>query len=229
MKSFLVLTLILGSQLVQAGPMDDQIRSLARRVTNNSQMAERLSPDEKVQVLKALNNADVILARVGTDYGGNGPGRDPWPNPYPSYPPYPSQQVTCDRDDNSAFQAAFIKVKNAAYSSSGLNYDSVSATAFAQSWASKNPCSYADLYVKNLLRLNTFAYSSSGLNYGSADARKFAIDNADNLCSGYNLEQEYSSAYNFAYSSNGMNMNSVDARNYAIARIRSSAFTCRNN
>lgn len=233
MKSFLALTLILGSQLVQAAPMDDQIRSLARRVTNNSQMAERLTQDEKIQVLKALNNADVILARVGTDYGnGNGPGRDPWPtNPgptNPSYPPYPTPPMSCERDQTSSYQAAVMKVKNFAYNTSGLNYDSTSAANFAQDWARKNPCSYADLYVKNGTRIKNFAYNTSGLNYNGVDAARFAVENTDRFCSNFNLEQEYSSAFNFAYQPSGLNMNSTDARNYALSRIQPNAFSCRN-
>ncbi|MEA9355635.1 hypothetical protein SHI21_05470 [Bacteriovorax sp. PP10] len=235
MKSFLALTLILGSQLVQAAPMDDQIRSLARRVTNNSQMAERLTQDEKIQVLKALNNADVILARVGTDYGNNGPGpgpgRDPWPSQpgpsYPPYPPYPST-VSCEREPTSVFQAAFVKVKNFAYSGNGLNYDGVSATNFAQEWARKYPCAYADQYVKNGTRIRTFAYSGNGLNYTGTDATAFTVANIDKFCSNYNLEQEFSAAYTFAYSGTGLNMNGTDARNYALNRVQSNAFTCRN-
>lgn len=234
MKSFLALTLILGSQLVLAAPMDDQIRSLARRVTNNSQMAERLTQDEKIQVLKALNNADVILSRVGTDNGNNGPGRDPWPtqpgptNPsYPPYPPYPTV-VNCEREQTSVFQDAVMKVKNFAYNSNGLNYDSVSSANFAQDWARKNPCSYADQYVRNGIRIKAFAYNSDGLNYSSADASRFTVENVDRFCANFNLEQEYRLAYSFAYNSSGLNMSSTDARNYALNRIQPNAFTCRN-
>lgn len=238
MKFFLTLTMILGSQFVHAEPMDDQIRSLARRITNNSQMAERLSQDEKVRVLKALNNADTILGRVGTDYGNGGPGRDPWPtpapnpNPYPypnpnPYPTYPAP--ACEREQASVYQSAFSKIKTLAYAPSGFNYDSASATAFAQNWTRNNPCSYVDQYVKNANLLRQFAYSPSGLDYSSASAANFAIQNADKLCTNYPLQQEFTAAYNFAYSRNGLDMSSIDAKVYALEQVKFNAFSCRNN
>ena len=235
MKNFLALTMILGCQLAYAAPMDEQIRSLARRITNNSQMAERLSQDEKIQVLKALNNADAILGRVGTDYGNGGrPGRDPWPtnpyptNPYPTYPPtYPAP--ACEREQTSVYQSAFTKIKTLAFSPSGFNYDSASATNFAQNWTRNNPCSYADLYVKNANLLRQFAYSTSGLDYSSVDSANFAIQNTDKFCSNFPLQQEFTAAYNFAYSRNGMDMSSADAKVYALEQVKFNAFSCRNN
>lgn len=212
MKSFLTLAFLLGAQLVQAAPIENQIRSLARRINNNSEMAERLSQDEKIQVLKGLNNIDSILARVG--------------NSRPDRAPRPRR--SCENDSTTNYQSSFLKIKNFAYQASGLDYSDASAIAFAKNWLSQNSCERTDEYIKTTLRLKSFAYALNGLDYDKEKSVVFALANSDIFCTEYNIEQEFKRNYNFAYSAEGLNMSKIDAQKYAFTFISKEAFSCRN-
>lgn len=222
MKTLLFLTTILSSQVLHASISDDQIRSLARRINLNSQSSERLTADEKIIVLKALNNADSILARVADDR------RDPIPPPRDPNWPRPVPQMTCDREIVSNYQAAFEQIKNFAYSSSGLDYTSASATSFADSWTKNNPCYTAPIFVKEATRLLNFAYSTSGLDYTKQASVTFTLDNVDRVCEGARYEEEFTQYYNFAYSRTGLDLSAVEAKKYALDKIQNSGvFSCR--
>lgn len=219
MKALIVLTLALGSQLLHADTTDDRIRSLARSINENSRSSHRLTMDEKAQVLKALNNADIILARVAEP-------DNRWPVPGPGPRPLPPR--ACQQEDSASMQTAFRKIKDLAYLGSGLNMSSEGAIAFAQQWLNRFPCSAADRYATDLIRLKNFAYLGSGLNMSSENANNFALNNVERLCAGYPLEKEFTTAYNFAYLGSGLNMSSENARKYALDRVQLSAFSCRN-
>jgi hypothetical protein len=220
MKILFVLALTLGSQLLQADTTDDRIRSLVRNINDNSRSSYRLTIDEKIQVLKALKNADSILARVAE--------LDQRPWPIPGQWPRPLPQRVCQQEDTTIMQSAFRKIKDIAYSGAGLNMSNDGAVTFAQQWINRFPCAAADQYVRDLSRIRNFAYSGAGLNMSIEEASIFAKNNVEILCAGYPLEKEFSNAYNFAYSSNGMNMSAESARKYAMDRVQLSAFSCRN-
>lgn len=224
MKPFLAFILILGTQLAFAAPIDEQIKSIAKRIANNTQSTERLTQDEKIQVLKALNNADVVLLRVATDTGSSS-GVDPWSsNPGPKNP-NPTTR-SCDKDSPSSYQESYSKIKNLAFSTRGFDYQNPVAHTFAKEWTHNYPCNYADQYIKNARQLVSFAYSTMG--YDKVYAVRFAIANTDKFCANYKIADEYFLAFQFAYKGSGLDMNSIEARDYALNKISPYAFSCKN-
>ena len=142
------------------------------------------------------------------------------------YPPRRRRNV-CEGDAVEKFQAAFVKVRDMAYSSNGLNYNSTSAKTFALEWAKGHACEDADQYVESIKRLYQFSYASTGLNYNSTGAKTFALDKVEQFCANFDIEQKFKMNYDFAYSSTGLNMNSTGARAYALEKIEKDAFRCR--
>lgn len=134
----------------------------------------------------------------------------------------------CALENVNSFQQTFVRIKNFAFSGTGLNYNSNDATDFADRWTSRYPCSYADHYMAVFMRLKSFAFSGAGLNYDSKDAVQFALANVDSFCSDMQLEQLFKQHYNFAFSGTGLNMDSNEARAYAYNKIRGTVFSCSN-
>lgn len=219
MKFLLTVALLLGSHVLKADTLDDQIYSLSRKISTNVYSSNRLTADEKMQVVKALNNASYLLERVG---GNNGGGRPDYPS-YPSYPP--SRPLACDQEP--AFQETFVRVKAFAYSTTGLNLTSEGATQYALEWTKQYSCAQAPRFIENFSRVKRFAYATSGLNLTDAGATDFAKAYAQSLCQGYELESEFQRAYQFAYSSGGLNMTSSAATEYAKKQVMQNAFSCR--
>lgn len=209
MKAFLTLTLILGSQLVFADSIDIQIRDLARKINLSARASNRLSVDEKIQVLKALNNADSVLERVAGDRPG--------PRPRP---------LTCENEGGANYYDAIKKVKEVAYSSSGLNLGSSDAEKYATGWATRNSCSETDKLVSDIKVIKAIAYSSAGLNLSSSEASAYAADNAEKVCPNADIDKTIREARSFAYSPSGLNMSSSDASRYAAEQAQRTVFAC---
>jgi len=146
-------------------------------------------------------------------------------SPDPNYPSYPVQ--ACTNEPVEVFQATFIKVKNWAYSPSGLNKNSQEATEYAQHWTQTHACNEAESFIQEMGRLRNWAYSPSGLNKNSAEAAAYALKTIINLCGlSQPYEAEFTKLYNFAYSPSGLNMNSEQARAYALPQIEQRFFSC---
>jgi hypothetical protein len=187
----------------QNRPVNTQsVIQLANRVANLTEdRASRLTQEELKQLHSKLSSALNILN-------------------------FNSQTVGfCDELD-SRYIATFKAIKEFAYASEGLNYNSQSAVDFASSWTKNNDCNELEEFKKTIIRLKAFAYDTNGLNYNSSDAVKYALEKEPSFCSNYNLEQEFTKLYNFAYSHTGLNYNTNDARLYAQTRVEPVAFRC---
>tara|TARA_R110002049_G_scaffold46139_3_gene134530 strand:- start:179 stop:856 length:678 start_codon:yes stop_codon:yes gene_type:complete len=176
---------------------------------------DRLDERDLTKLVRTLERSKDILL-----------GRDTGPGPGP-VPPIPAPRFTCDRASAAEYQSTFIKVKNFAYSSSGLDMSSAGATNFAQDWATRYSCSDADQFIAIFGRLKNFAYSTSGLDMSSAASIDYAQQGINNLCENYNFEAEYKNLYNFAYSTSGLDLSSAAARDYARQRVEPQMFQCR--
>lgn len=215
MKTALGLFFILSSQIVYGQSIESNINLLARKINTRAQYAHKLSQDEKIQLVKALNNADAILSRVAED-GSNNP------------PPIPGQHGrSCDSESISEMTKATAIVKNFAYSSSGLNMYSREAEAYAIEWAKQAPCSKAQTIEQDFRKVYEVAYSVSYMNMSSSEAIAYSKERLPAVCSGVNILSEYKQSYDYAYSVSGLNMNSTNAKNYAKDRLDKIAFSCR--
>lgn len=198
----------------EARKLSLQMRTL---VENN---VDRLDERDLETVVRNLERAkDVLLGRVVDP----GPGPGPFP---PPLPPIPAPRFTCDRASVSEYQSTFVRIKDFAYSSEGLNLTSSGATSYAHEWTQKYACEDAYRFMTEFTRLKNFAYASSGLNRTSSGAVSYAKEGIDRICEGYNYEQEFSSLYEFAYSTRGLNMTSSAATNYARERVEPQMFQC---
>ncbi|OQW46924.1 MAG: hypothetical protein A4S09_03185 [Proteobacteria bacterium SG_bin7] len=150
----------------------------------------------------------------------------PFPQPVPQPLPLPSF-IVCANDALNVYQATFQRVKNFAYSTSGLDMTEAQSTQFAIDYTNHNACDEADGYMRRISSLREFAYSTAGLDMTSAQARQFAIENENKVCILDNsFVGEFKQLYNFAYSTSGLNMTSAQARNYAWEKIQSKYFSC---
>lgn len=177
---------------------------------------DRLDERDLTKLVRTLERSKDILL-----------GRDTNPGPGPGPGPIPVPRYTCDRANPSDFQSTFVKIKNFAYSSSGLDMSSAAATNFAQDWSTRYACADADRFISIFTRLKNFAYSTSGLDMSSAASVGYAEQGVNNLCENYNFEAEFKNLYNFAYSTSGLDLSSAAARDYARQRVEPQMFQCR--
>jgi hypothetical protein len=126
------------------------------------------------------------------------------------------------------FQTTFTRVRELAFSTSGLNYASGDVIRFVTDWTNNNPCAIADEFIRNILRLKSFVFATTDLNYASTDATRFALEKEPSFCSEYPVESEFGRHFSFAFSTSGMNMSGTDARRYALRQIEREAFFCSN-
>lgn len=176
---------------------------------------DRLDERDLTQLVRSLERSKDILL-----------GQRPGPGPGP-IPPIPAPRYTCDRASASEYQQTFIKVKNFAYSSSGLDMSSAAATNFAQDWSTRYSCADADQFISIFGRLKNFAYSTSGLDMSAAASIDYAQQGVNSLCENYNFEAEYKNLYNFAYSTSGLDLSAAAAKDYARQRVEPQMFQCR--
>ncbi len=176
-----------------------------------------------------LRRANALLKNVeDIARGVSDPGPRPQPQPQPQPRPRPRQRQVCAQEDAGTFQSTFVRIREMAYSSTGLNYLNNDAIQFATEWTNNNPCFKADEYIQTITRLKMFAYSSTGLNYLASPATSFALEKEAIFCSHYPLETEFTRHYTFAYSATGLNMLATPARLYAMQQIEREAFSCNN-
>lgn len=142
--------------------------------------------------------------------------------------PTPVVESMCGTADPMDLQVAFNKIKAVAYAEKGLNYSTERARDFARLWIDKYPCSRADSYVTDLVRLVNFAFDGDLLNLGAAEASSYALSQVDSFCSksAENFELEFQQAYEFAFSAQGLNYATSDAFKYAKDRIEKKYFKC---
>ena len=141
-------------------------------------------------------------------------------------PNYPQPTLVCAQEGVDRYQQSFLKIKNFAYSSQGLNLTTDGAVSFATTWTKLQPCSYADKFIVDFGRIKNFAYSSQGLNMTNDGAVNYAKAMVARICANVPFEQIFSKHYNFAYSSSGLNMTSENARRYAQPKTEAEAFIC---
>lgn len=191
---------------------------------------------QNLQTLQLRTTGSLLISLVGVTIENQGsypqpvpmPMPIPLPHPGPSRPlPLPPVLLVCSQEAPNVFQATFQRVKSFAYSGSGLNLMSDAATAFAQEWTSRNPCSEADGFLRRINTLREFAYSGNGLNMNSDGARQFALENESRVCVEDNsFVKEFTQHKDFAYSGSGLNMSSQGARDYAWSKIQVRYFVC---
>lgn len=175
---------------------------------------DRLDERDLTKLVRTLERSKDILL-----------GRDTNPGPGPG--PIPTPRYTCDRASASEYQSTFVKVKNFAYSSSGLDMSSAAATNFAQDWSTRYACADADQFISIFGRLKNFAYSTSGLDMSAAASVDYAQQGVNSLCENYNFEAEFKNLYNFAYSTSGLDLSAPAAKDYARQRVEPQMFQCR--
>ncbi len=176
---------------------------------------DRLDDRDLTKLVRTLERSKDILL-----------GRDTNPGPGP-FPPIPAPRYTCERASMQDYQATFVKIKDFAYSGSGINLSTSGATAYAADWVRKYACEDASRFIATYIRLKNFAYSGSGLNLSSSGAVSYANEGIDQVCENYSFEQEFKSLYDFAYSGRGLNMSSSAAISYARQRVEPQMFQCR--
>lgn len=139
----------------------------------------------------------------------------------------PRPLISCVSDDPSLMAATFAKVKDFAYSGSGLNYSSSDATAYAQWWVQKYPCGSATGYIADGKRLKDYAYGGRGLNLSSGDAATYTRAKLETRClPNVDYVGESKKHYDFAYSGSGLNMSSRDASEYTRAKMEAQFLSC---
>lgn len=195
--------------------LEADVLKLAKKVNRlANQNADTLSNKELRDVKKHLTLAVKIIKGIGT-------------TPVPPTNPRPIYRV-CSQDSADIFQQTFIKIKNFAYSSSGLDMTSSGATQFAQEFTETHSCETADIFMSKSSRLKTFAYSTSGLDMTSSNAKSYAMNKWQSFCEDFPIESEFKKHYTFAYSSSGLDMTSSNARRYAQEKVEPVAFSCGN-
>jgi len=141
-------------------------------------------------------------------------------------PNYPMPTMVCAREGVDRYQQTFLKIKNFAYSSQGLNLTNEGALNYATNWTTQQPCSYADKFIVDFTRIKNFAYSSQGLNMTNENAVNYTKTMVPRICANISFEQIFSKHYNFAYSSQGLNMTTENARRYAQPKAEAEGFVC---
>lgn len=212
MKILATFVLVFGMHSVYANSIESNINVLANRINSRVYSAYKLSQDEKISLVKALNNADAILARVADDTSE------------PTNPTPPGR--ACYAAPIAELSKAYELVKNFAYSVAGLNMNTSQAEVYAREWTKIYSCVKANTIAADYKIVRDFAYAVSGLNMNTVDATTYAGARVSRLCPNISLQTEFKTAYDFAYSIGGLNMNSTDARNYSKARLEDVAFSC---
>lgn len=192
-----------------------------------------------IQTIQLRTNGNFTIAMLGATVINQVTRPHPQPIPQPLPPPPPPlpqphprpipHRVVCSQDAPHIFQSTFTKIKNFAYSGSGLNLTSNGATDYAVNWTDSNPCDLADGFMRRIANLKQFAYSGSGLNMTSSAATQFALENENRVCvDDTSYADEFQVHYQFAYSGSGLNLTSNGARDYAFKKIQPKYFTCLN-
>lgn len=206
-------------------PIEMKVRRMSKKL---SRMVQNQAGSMSRYQLKELKIALKVAIAVVKNNGGGG-GFPPAP-PHPPKPPFPpTGGYTCSTAPFDISSQTFKKIKQFAYSSSGLNKTSSGAMAYAEGWMQQYPCNYANSFIKKYKKVYQFAYSSNGLNKTSSGAQKFSLKNMDKLCENYPLKSEFRKYYQFAYSSSGLNMTSSRATEYAYNKVVPNAFSCYSN
>lgn len=220
MKFLSLFTILFISANAFAGHDQLQIvQNLSRDVLRlTTQNAQSLSESELVQVTYNLRQAKKLLK--GDDVRPNYPG------PIDNGRPGTYGQRVCSAENTYTYQETFQRIKQFAYSSTGLNLSSQESINYALDWSTKYPCAVAETFISRFVLLKNFAYSSTGLNYSSLEAKDYALAKLHFLCPGVDIASEYRKHYEFAYSSRGLNYSSLQARDYAQPRAERVALTC---
>jgi hypothetical protein len=156
----------------------------------------------------------------GPPLGPSGPG-----TPTPPLPPFYPR--SCAEANTAEMIQAMQKIRNFAYSGSGLNMDSSGAAAYAQSWVQQYFCEEADSWVSEGRKIRNFAYSGSGLNLSSHDAAVYTQNALNRRCyDQVDYVSEASRIYQFAYSGSGLNLSSREASEYTRQQMDQRFFSC---
>lgn len=191
-------------------------RDIERRIRGVGQQIQRLiysnldtlSMQEKRALLRSLTNSKMILT-----------GRYDNPNPTPVQ--------KCSNENMDDYKRAFLEIKTAAYSSSGLGLSNEDTIRYAQSWALQYPCSYARNFGEDLKSIRIFSTSSNGLNLSKEAGVQYTKGKIGRFCGDRRFRNEFMTAFSFAYSSSGLNLPKEEARRYAKSKMEARHFVCR--
>ncbi len=111
----------------------------------------------------------------------------------------------------------FAVLKNLAYSTSGLDYNSTDAANWALGYLESHACGTTEIFAERYRLLREIAYGSSYMDMNSIDAREFALQKAEYLDVNeiQKMKESYGQIKNFAYSSGGLDLNSTDTSRLA--------------
>lgn len=216
MKCLIALFITIGSNSAYSQSIEADINLLARKISIRAQLANKLSQDEKILLVKALNSADSILSRVA-EGGSEIPGPGTSPGVYVR---------SCENESMSELKKALEIVKNFAYSSSGPNMYSSEAEIYAREWVKKAPCSKAHTIEQDYKKIYEIAYSGSYMNMSSKDATAYTLKRLPGVCQNTDVVSEFKQSYEYAFSISGLNLSGKNATQYASERIEKIAFNC---
>ena len=190
-------------------------RDLERRIKGVSQQIKRLiytnldtlSIEEKRGLLRSLKRSRGILT-----------GRYENPSPTPV--------LRCSNDHINNYKIAFLEIKTAAFSISGLGLSKDSAIRYARNWATKYPCSYAVNFARDLKSIRIFSTSLNGLNLSREEAVRYTKSRIARFCGDSSFRNEFLTAFSFARSLSGLNLPVEEARRYAKSKMESRHFVC---